>query len=268
MGDEREGPSWLPYLAGALAGGALAVLWQALSRDRRRLDPTLIRARRDDPDIAPTVIIPGVLGSELVRPDGTRAWLNAGNAVGYHDLGLPLWLPLSSSTDGLMPGGLLGVDTALPRLFGFTEYADLLDLLDDAGFSRDHRPGGRGAAYHVFTYDWRRDLIESVRRLDEQLERLADAWGDPDMRFNLVGHSMGGLLLRYYLRYGTAEPIPGAPVTWAGAKRVASAVLIATPNAGTILALDGLLNGNRVGFSTTTLSPAPCCGLRRSRPAT
>ena len=108
--------------------------------------------------------------------------------------------------------------------------------------------------HHVFAYDWRRDLVESVRRLDETLEALADARGDRHTRFNVVGHSMGGLIVRYYLRYGTAEPDPGAPVTWAGARRIRSLILVAAPNGGSIPALDGILLGNRVGLSYTTLS--------------
>jgi pimeloyl-ACP methyl ester carboxylesterase len=136
---------------------------------------------------------------------------------------------------------LLGADAALPRLFGFTEYADLMELLQDSGL--DH---------HVFTYDWRRDIIESARRLGEALEALADARGDRDARFNVVGHSMGGLVARYYLRYGTAEP--GGDVTWEGARRIKRLICVASPHGGSIPSLDGLINGNRVGFSSTTLA--------------
>src|SRR5439155_27036 len=90
--------------------------------------------------------------------------------------------------------------------------------------------GGRGPCHHVFSYDWRRDLIETARRLHDTLETLAEACGDPAARFNVIGHSMGGLVARYYLRYGTAEPDAG-PVTWAGARRIANLVLVAVPNA-------------------------------------
>ncbi len=86
---------------------------------------------------------------------------------------------------------MIGTDTLLPRAFGFTEYADLLELLDAAGYE----PGiGPGARYAVFTYDWRRDLVESARHLALRLEGLAKAAGDPDARFHLIGYSMGGLV--------------------------------------------------------------------------
>jgi pimeloyl-ACP methyl ester carboxylesterase len=238
--DGREGQTpWLPFLAGIAAGAAGLVLVRALA-PRPGLDPRLLKPR-ERPEVPPTVVVPGILGSQLLRPDGTQVWLNLGNALGYHALGLPPTLPLTSSRDELVPGGLLGTDAALPRLFGFTEYADLVDLLKDFGLD-----------YRLFTYDWRRDLVESARRLHETLEALADARGDRGARFNLIGHSMGGLVARYYLRYGTAEP--GGEVTWEGARRIKNLVCVSTPSGGSIPSLDVLLSGNRVGLSSTTLA--------------
>lgn len=210
---------------------------------RKALDTRLIRRHVKDGAVPSTVVVPGILGSELLRTDGSRAWLNMGNAFGYHDLALPLRVPLSESRDKLVPGGLLGTYAVLPRVFGFTEYADLTDLLLEGG-----------VRHHVLAYDWRRDLVESARRLDEMLEALAEAEGDPDARFNVVGHSMGGLIARYYLRFGRAEPDANAPVTWAGARRIRTLILVATPNGGGIPALDAILHGNRVGLSSTTLA--------------
>jgi pimeloyl-ACP methyl ester carboxylesterase len=247
----EESRVW-PFLAGVLAGGAGAVLAASLI-PRRRLDPRLIRASPHDPSLPATVIVPGILGSQLLRPDGTEAWLNLGNALGYHDIGLPLALPLSESRDDLKPGPLLGTDRILPRMFGFTEYADVVDLLEDAGFLRDRRLDGH-PEYRIFSYDWRRDLVEAARALHETLEALAEARRDPQARFNLIGHSMGGLVARYYLRYGTAEPADDAPVTWAGARRIANLVLVAVPNGGSVHSFEAILNGNRVGFSYTTLA--------------
>lgn len=55
------------------------------------------------------------------------------------------------------------------------------------------------------------------------------------MHFDLIGHSMGGLVSRYFLRYGTAE-LPEENekpnVTWAGAKYVDRMIILGTPNAG------------------------------------
>jgi pimeloyl-ACP methyl ester carboxylesterase len=252
MADRSDSRTLLHFAGGVVAGIAGSLLYDAL-KPGRRFSPKLLRESREHPDLPATVILPGIMGSRLERPDGTAAWLNVGNVLGHHDLRLPAMLPLHTSRDSLKPFGLIGVDEMIPRLFGFTEYADLLGLLRDAGFHRNERgTGTRGAIFHVFTYDWRRDLVESARRLGEYLDALAVARREPEARFNLVGHSMGGLIARYYLRYGDAEP--GGPVTWAGARRISQLILVATPNAGSIFSLDAALNGNPVGMSNTTLA--------------
>jgi pimeloyl-ACP methyl ester carboxylesterase len=249
MGTDRPG-FWGPFLLGLAAGGLGAAV--VSRRPRRAVDPRLIKWPRER--LTPVVVVPGIMGSGLERTDGTRVWLSWGNAVGSHELALPCVLPFCDSRDELLAAGLLGADALLPRLFGFTEYADLLDLLKEAGFERPlGAPNGK-PAYHIFSYDWRRDLVESARALGAHLDALAERMGDPDVRFNLVGHSMGGLVARYYLRYGGADPREGMPVTWAGARRIENLVLVATPNAGSIASLDAIFNGHRVGFSTTTLA--------------
>jgi len=240
----------MPFLAGLALGGAAAAAWLLSSR-KRRLDPRLVRALPRGRNAPLVVFVPGLLGSQLLRPDGSVAWLNLGNTLGHHDLSLPRKLPFTASRDELVPGFLIGTDSVLPRAFGFTEYADFLDLLDSAGYE----PGaGHGLRYAVYSYDWRRDLVESARGLALRLEGLARAMGDPGARFHLVGHSMGGLVLRWYLRYGGAEPDEDVPVTWAGARRAASVLMTATPNSGSIPALRAILDGERVGLSHTTLA--------------
>ena len=236
-----------PFLAGLLAGAAAAVLTRAVVAPRRTFDPRLLRRKRGD--VTPVVLVPGVLGSGLHRPDGTQVWLSMQNALRHHDLQLPLRLPLTDSRDELVPGALLGTRALMPRLFGFTEYAELVEVLEQAGF----RERKRAPRYHVFAYDWRRDVVEAARNLGATLDALAEARGEPDARFSMIGHSMGGLVARYYLRYGTAEP--GGPVTWAGARRIRTLVLAVSPNGGSIPALEAILNGERIGLSTTTLAP-------------
>jgi Lecithin:cholesterol acyltransferase len=256
-----DASTWWPFLTGLGAGVGAAVLVHALTSSRRWLDPGLLRAPIDDPNIPITVLVPGILGSQLVSPEGTHVWFNFGNAIGSHDLSLPFTLPLGSVADDLVPAGLLGVDAVLPRLFGFTEYADLTSLLEGAGFGRVGNRDRPGAAYHIFTYDWRRDLVEAARHLHDALEALADVLGQPDARFNLVGHSMGGLVSRYYLRYGGAAPDADAPVTWAGAKRINTLTLVGVPNGGSIPALETILGGTRVGLSHATLSASTVASM-------
>lgn len=238
------------FVAGFAAGALAAVLYEAL-RPRRGFDPALLGA--PDAPVPPVVIVPGILGSQLLDAEGDEAWLGLGNMVGAHDIALPARLPLGEARDGLSPGGLLGVDHILPRLFGFSEYGDLVAVLESGGFVRD---GLEGRSYHVYGYDWRRDLVESARGLAGFLERLAAERGRPDERFCVIGHSMGGLVARLFLRYGDANPT--GPVSWSGAARLDRLVIATAPSGGSIPALEALLLGSPVGFSTTTLAASVC----------
>jgi len=76
---------------------------------------------------------------------------------------------------------------------------------------------------------------------------------------------MGGLLTRYYLRYG-GRPLPKdgsiPPIDWSGAKNIERAVLIGTPNAGSVDGLATLVEGINFSFllpsySATLLGTMP-----------
>jgi len=64
-----------------------------------------------------------------------------------------------------------------------------------------------------------------------------------EVRFDIVAHSMGGLITRYYLRYGTQDPEDGADLTWDGARHVERAILVGTPNAGSAQTILDLVEG-------------------------
>jgi pimeloyl-ACP methyl ester carboxylesterase len=82
---------------------------------------------------------------------------------------------------------------------------------------------------------------------------------DSEIKFDIVAHSMGGLLTRYYMRYG-GEPLPEdgslPPMTWAGARNLESVILVAPPNAGSIAALEHLVRGVKPGPTVPRYEPA------------
>ena len=80
MGDrrQRDHRTLLHFAGGVVAGIAGAYLYDAL-KPGRRFSPKLLRESREHPDLPATVILPGIMGSRLQRPDGSEAWLNVGN---------------------------------------------------------------------------------------------------------------------------------------------------------------------------------------------
>jgi hypothetical protein len=99
--------------------------------------------------------------------------------------------------------------------------------------------------FYGVAYDWRRDVSEATTALDQALRRAhadkrARGLRGDGARVDLMAHSLGCLLTRYYLRYGT-QPLPedgSLPVLdWRGAELVRRAILIGPPNGGSLEAV-------------------------------
>ncbi|MEM9418702.1 MAG: hypothetical protein AAGA25_06535 [Planctomycetota bacterium] len=253
-------------------------------------------AQYHGPDRNPVIVIPGILGSKLTHPPtGTRVWgafersaADPGTAEGARLIALPMEIgkPLRELTDDVEPDGSL--DTVRLSLFGLPielqAYAQILGTLGVGGYIDDQLAEAGAIDYGTdhyscfqFDYDWRRDNVENAHKLLEFIQtnrkvvqrNLAEDYGgepdDYDVKFDIVAHSMGGLLTRYMLRYGDADlPEDGSTpeVTWAGAEHVDRVVLVGTPNAGSISALVQLIEGTKFsplhsGYSAAVLGTMP-----------
>ncbi len=246
-------------------------------------------AQTPDHERNPIVVIPGVLGSRLVDPDSGRIvwgafagdYAHPGRPSGASLLALPMreGAPLHALRDqNEAPEVLDRIRVTLVRLpVEQKAYFHLLGALGAGGY-RDESFGRAGVIDYgsdhytcfQFPYDWRRDVAENAARLQafllerrrfveaEHERRFGHAPEQP-IRFDLVAHSMGGLLVRYLLRYGAA-PLPedGSLPTpdFSGAALVDRAVLVATPNAGSLEAFDDLLDGASFSWVLPHFSPA------------
>lgn len=170
---------------------------------------------------------------------------------------------LAANRDDLVPGKILEtmrLARVLPEIY---VYRDLLEALRRyAGYREGdwENPGANGYqdTFYVFSYDWRRDNIANAQELVTRVERLKSKLQRPDLKFNVVAHSMGGLIARYASMYGDADlPESDGPMqpTWAGAAHISKIVMIGVPNEGSADAFATLING----YSVTE-------GLRRRVP--
>lgn len=202
----------------------------------------------------PVILVPGLTGSELLHKEtGERVWFRAIKSK-KEDLRLPISADLSKNRDDLIPGDILRTIKVGP--FAITDvYGGFVASMQARGGYTEEKwasPSANGYrdALYVFTYDWRLDAVDNARRLFNDVEALKIKLKKPDLKFDIVAHSLGGIISRYAAMYGNADlptDMRGIKPTWAGAKHFNKIVLMGTPNEGSVLSLSSLTNGLSVG---------------------
>src|SRR6266540_1799159 len=140
--------------------------------------------------------------------------------------------------DGIKATSVIRDVHLIPGLWKIDGYTKLVKHLEDT-FDVAH-----GKNLFEFPYDWRRDNRVAARQLSEQARGWLKAWrqssGADDARLVIVGHSMGGLVARYYI-----ECLEG----WRDTRRL---VTFGTPYGGSMYALGTLVNGKTIKFFDLT----------------
>jgi hypothetical protein len=182
------------------------------------------------------VVVPGIGGSVLVRPDGSPAWNVDAGRLGYTLAG-PARLSLTGHPD-LLPDRLIDTTMVIPPVWAIGGYDTLRHNLRrtfgaaiTVGTYQDRRTTGLPAGLDVLQvpYDFRRSVAESADTLGRAVTAaLAGAEG---RRVIVVAHSLGGLVARYWIG-------PGG-----GARHVRALLTLGTPHRGAPKALDWLVNG-------------------------
>jgi len=188
------------------------------------------------------VLLPGILGSALEK-GGKTLWDVSfgaiGRAVGSFGGSVnELVLSSDSSTgDGVTATHLLSDAHIVPFFWKIDGYAEL------SQFIQTKLGVTPGEDFFEFPYDWRLDN----RICAQRLASAALGWLEnrrrrcPDARLILVGHSMGGLVARYFL-----EMLQG----WRYTRML---ITLGTPYRGSVKALAFLANGLRKQVGPVTL---------------
>lgn len=202
----------------------------------------------------PVIFVPGLSGSELRhKVSGERVWFRAIKSD-KEDLRLPISADLAKNRDDLVPGDILRTIKVGP--FSVTDiYGGFVTAMRDRGGYHEENwmtPSADGAhdALYVYSYDWRLDAVDNARRLFDNVETLKQKLKKPGLKFDIVAHSLGGIISRYAAMYGNADlpaDVKGIKPNWAGAKHFNRIVLMGTPNEGSVLSLSSLTNGFSIG---------------------
>jgi pimeloyl-ACP methyl ester carboxylesterase len=216
--------------------------------------PDLERLYQQNREVSqpPVILIHGLMGSRLADSrTGEEVWVGNLSKLlfsNYSEIALEIdpntLLPKPSA---LVASGLLD------KMVGKDFYAGITETLETAGgykYSVAGEPQPQNARnYYVFTYDWRQDNVQTARKLSQFIEQIRLDFADPELKVDLVAHSMGGLITRYYLRYGETDTLAdnNFDINLEGAKKVRRVVLLGTPNLGSVNALHSFIQGFKIG---------------------
>ena len=205
----------------------------------------------------PVILIPGTLGSRLYNSEnGEIAWGSFSATISElaDDLALPIEKPtLHQNADSLRAYRVLDRAEILLRE-GSGEVSFYAELIDHLSTTLGYLPAygkrfHRGHDLFVFFYDWRRSNVDAAVQLKEFIESIRRDLRVPDQKFTFLAISNGGLIARYYLRYGGQDVVsgaaPDAPLEpdWSGLADCKRLICLGTPHNGTIDALHLIHDG-------------------------
>jgi hypothetical protein len=224
-------------------------------------------------DQPPVVVIPGAFGSSLRdRRSGRELWPVSNSKLllgNYRELGLPLD-PVTLEPDSSQAEAYAVLREGLGRDF----YGGLIETLQRVGgYRRCARgvpsPADTPCSLYLYLYDFRLDTVRAARGLAALVERIRDEHADPRLKVDIVAHSNGGLVARYFVRHGSNGMPENGPLqpSHAGAEAVRRLLLVGTPNLGTLQPVLSLLRGEEIGLRRIPPEVvATCPGLAQMLP--
>lgn len=204
------------------------------------------------------IIIPGIMGSELIDAKGNKVWsvsagamVNAIKTLGKSliRLELPKGLGDNEPGDGVRPVALLSSLHVIPGLWSpISGYDGLVNFLRSSRFQMieaDPRNPDVVPNLIPFPYDWRLSNSYNGKLLAKVAQDALERWrkqpGMGEAKLVLVCHSMGGLIARWF-----AEQEQGAEL-------IRSVITIGTPHRGAFKSLATIVNGLEVGIGPLQL---------------
>lgn len=199
--------------------------------DNVLFDPWLGKTKK----LEPVIIIPGIIGSYLNRNESGKpeVWPNIDQMIMP---GSDSYLEELAMTDAGWPNENLIPTDIIRKIFISDFFQGLLTELENNGYQE-------GKNLFVFPYDWRffidwsaaeGDPFPLVKSLKEKVEEVKEQTGAD--KVNIVAHSMGGLVAKYYIKYY-------------GRDSVDKFIDIATPHLGAPKAFKILMYGDDLDFN-------------------
>ncbi len=159
------------------------------------------------------VFLPGIMGSELRRDsDNERVWPPSLTDIIFKN----------ADVDALLEPGLHATRPIVAFAGFYGIYRSILNDIKAIGYTEN----GSEKRFISYPYDWRQPNQHTARKLAEHLSQQ-----DSFEEIILLGHSMGGLVLRYMLESGEFEQEP-----WFD--KISQLITLGTPHLGAAAAIN------------------------------
>ncbi len=190
------------------------------------------------PQKTPVLIVPGVLGTEISKPntDGSleKLWLNLeNNLTDFYDTFMdPLQFndDLTPTYNGLVLGDVLRdmiFDIKIDTFVAYDYSGSLIKEFQNQGYTEN-------SDLFLFPYDWRYGVSEdTVNQLKQKITDIMNETGSD--KVDVIAHSTGGLLVKKYVMENPDS------------NNIDKAIFIGVPNTGAPNAIKTLLVGGNFG---------------------
>ena len=179
------------------------------------------------PTRTPVIIIPGIMGSELldndiiglnklIWPDTVKIALNPTDD--FLDV-------LKMNDDGYSIKSNIYTRDITREVSNNEYWSTLINLLTDQGFIE-------GVDLFVFPYDWRENILDISTDLKNKIDEIKVMY--PNLKIDVISHSMGGLIFKEYLNRFSGESID-------------KFIDVGTPHIGSPLSFKTLQYGDDIG---------------------
>ena len=143
----------------------------------------------------PVIIVPGIMGSYLNKDDGSEVWINLLKMVLPEDEYLDDLLLSNTGENSLISLNASEIVRSVNvPLFQRDNFKSLISTLESVDLNESDE-------LLTFPYDWRLDIKTTTINLKERIDQIKLQNGVD--KVDIVAHSMGGLLVKKYLKdYG------------------------------------------------------------------
>jgi len=216
----------------------------------------------------PIVVIPGILGSQLVDPimqktvwgkffdldavDPHAAFIRTSEDRDGLELPINKW-PINQNIDRLVPREILTRFETFNKMASVRTYENLIQLFSQCGLAEgDINHCTIQDNLFLFSYDWRRDLVEAAKLLGERIDEIKSVNNGKSQQVTIIAHSMGGIIAMYYMMYGQVDVLSGYEYnqipepTYIGAKIIDKIFFLGVPFEGNPSAFKTLHEGEYI----------------------